>query len=526
MLFIACCAMLFGLIAWYSRVLAASRQEAERQLELARQALDQALANEALARLNEDTSRNEQRTALLQSAQEFYEDSARSSIAPTRALPGPDTTYRRIKSSLDSVPAIDTHDHLWPFDQLPGYVETDRGRGMNLAGLWRNSYYTWFNPLTPWKPGGTFDEWWAQAKTDFNNARATSFYRYQLPAFRDLYGVDFDRITDDEACKLNGRIFENYRDQKWLYHVVTERANIELMFNDPYWNRFGFKTSYPFEVIVFNVTTLVRGFHPSEFDKPADDPYRFAREHDLKVESLDDYLAALDRLFQTAKERGAVCLKTTLAYQRTLRFENVPVEHASRVFGRPRAELSPQEIQDFEDFIMWRLVELSAKYDLPFQIHTGQARIQGSNPMLLVDLIEANPKTKFILFHGGYPWVGETGAIVMRHGRHVWIDSVWLPTISYTMAKRAYHEWLEVMPSDRIMWGADCNHAEGIYGATEFTRRCLAEVLTEKVERGDLLEEHAQRIGRQILRENALALFPELKDRLWKDKGPLIPAQD
>ena len=35
------------------------------------------------------------------------------------------------------------------------------------------------------------------------------------------------------------------------------------------------------------------------------------------------------------------------------------------------------------------------------------------------------------------------------------------------------------MPSDRIMWGADCNHAEGIYGATEFTRRCLAEVLAE-----------------------------------------------
>ena len=113
-------------------------------------------------------------------------------------------------------------------------------------------------------------------------------------------------------------------------------------------------------------------------------------------------------------------------------------------------------------------------------------RIQGSNPMLLVDLIEANPRTKFILFHGGFPWVGETGVIVMRHGSHVWVDSVWLPTLSYSTAKRAFHEWLDVMPSDRIMWGADANHAEGIYGATEFTRRCLAEVLAEKVDRGDL----------------------------------------
>ena len=86
--------------------------------------------------------------------------------------------------------------------------------------------------------------------------------------------------------------------------------------------------------------------------------------------------------------------------------------------------------------------------------------------------------------------------------------------ISFMAAKRAFHEWLEVMPSDRIMWGADCTNAEGIYGATEFTRRCIAEVLAEKVERGDLVEEHALRIGRQILRDNALKLFPQLNERL------------
>ena len=58
-------------------------------------------------------------------------------------------TYRRLKAYLDSVPAIDTHDHLWPFDKLPGYVETEHGRGMNLSSIWRNSYYTWVHPLTP-----------------------------------------------------------------------------------------------------------------------------------------------------------------------------------------------------------------------------------------------------------------------------------------------------------------------------------------------------------------------------------------
>ncbi|GMU93543.1 MAG: hypothetical protein AMXMBFR4_26010 [Candidatus Hydrogenedentota bacterium] len=432
-------------------------------------------------------------------------------------------TYLRIKAELDKVAIIDTHDHLWPFELLPGYVETDKGRGMNLAGIWRNSYYTWFNPLTPWEPNQAFDDWWALAKDDFDDARATSFYRHMLPAFEDLYGVDFDTISDEDARRLNDRIFENYRDQRWLYEVITERANIELMFNDPYWARFKFKTYYPFEVLVFNVTTLTRGFNPSEFINPNDSPYVFAKHEGMEVKTLDDYLAVLERMFENAKAAGAVCLKTTLAYERTLSFDDVPRERAEGVFGRVRDQLTHEDVKAFEDFIMWRLVELSAKFDLPFQFHTGHARIQGSNPLLLADLIQANPKTKFILFHGGYPWIGETGAIVTRHGSHVWVDSCWLPTISYTMAKRAYQEWLEVMPSDRIMWGADYNHAEGIYGAAEFTRRCLADALSEKVDRGELREDDAVRIGRQILRENALTLFPQLEARLWKHKGKLEP---
>jgi uncharacterized protein len=433
-------------------------------------------------------------------------------------------TYRRLKTALDAIPAIDTHDHLWPFDRLPGLVDTERGKGMNLAGLWRNSYFTGVHPLTPWKPGMPFIDWWAKAKLDFRDARATSVYRYQLPAFTDLYNVDFDHITDLQARALNDQIFAHYQDQSWLFHVITERANIELMLNDPYWGRFELKTDYPFGVLVFNVTTLVSGFHPSEFKSKSDDPYDFARTERIEVASLDDYLLVLDRLFQKAKGAGAVCLKTTLAYQRTLRFENVSKDRAGKVFGRSRKVLSAPEIKDFEDFIMWRLVELSARYGLPFQIHTGHGRIQGSNPMNLVDLIEANPRTKFILFHGGFPWVGETGIILMRHSSHVWLDSVWMPTLSYATSKRAFHEWLDVMPSSRIMWGADANHAEGIYGATEMTRRCLAEVLSERIERGELAEEHALRIGRQIMRDNALALFPQLEDRLWKHKGiPMKP---
>lgn len=419
----------------------------------------------------------------------------------------------RMQKYLDSVPAIDTHDHLSPYERLAGAVETDAGRRMNLAGLWQMSYMLRIQALTPWKSGMKFDDWWAKAKHDFSNVHTSSLYRYQAAAFKDLYGVDFDVITDAQARDLNRRIERNYLTKDWTFEIVLKRSNIELMFNDPYWARFKFENDYPFGVLVFNVTTLTSGFHRWEFKSPFDSPYVFADKQRLKIAGLDDYLAVLDRLFVEAKSHGAVCLKTTLAYQRTLQFDRVSKERAARVFGQARASLTGDDIKAFEDFILWRLAGLSAKHDLPFQIHTGDARIQGSNPMLLVDLIEANPKTKFILFHGGYPWVGETGAIGMKF-RNVWIDSCWLPTLTYTMAKRAYHEWLDSMPSNRILWGADCNHAEGIYGATLMTRRCLAEVLAERVADGHANEADARRIGRQILRDNALELFPQLKARV------------
>ena len=420
-------------------------------------------------------------------------------------------TFRRLKAHLDAVPAIDTHDHLKPFPILQGKVKTEQGLGMNLCSLWESSYFTWLHEVTPWPESGRFNDWWPKAKQDFTNARATGFYRYQLPAFTDLYGVNFETITDEQASQLNRRIFANYQSERWIYEVITERANIELMFNDPYWDRLARTNYYPFGVAVLNVTRLLEGFHPSEYPDEVDSPFRYAREEKLPTTTLDDYIAVIAHWLKAGRASGGVCLKTTTAYERTLQFDSVPKERAARVYGRTKAELSAAEVKDFEDFIMWQITELSAKLELPFQIHTGHARIQGSNPMNLLNLIEANPKTKFILFHGGYPWVGETGAIMQRHGENVWIDSVWLPTISYTMAKRAYQEWLEVMPSNHLMWGADAHHVEGVYAATEVTRRCLAEALAEKVVRGEL-------------RDNALELFPQLKARLWKHKGKLVPA--
>lgn len=426
-------------------------------------------------------------------------------------------TYQRIKASIDDVWAIDTHDHLRPFELLPRDPSPD-GPKVTLRCQWAGSYFSWTSRVEPWPDDLVFETWWKRAKPVFDNARATSFYRYMRPAWIDLYGVDFDSITDDQARALNDKIIANYADQKWQDEVITERAKIELMVNDPYWGRLDLDNCFPptkYMAGVLNVTTLVTGHHPSR-SMGTSSPYWFAERNGLKIDTMDDYLAVVTAIFDKAVAvRTVVGLKSTQAYERTLYFEKLPLERAARAFGKTIEELSDEEQKDFEDFMFWHLAGLAAKYGFPFQIHTGQARVQGSNPMLLANLIEGNPRTKFALFHGGYPWIGETGVLAQRFA-NVWIDSNWLPQLDYTMARRAYQEWLDAIPSNRILWGADNAYAEGIYGATVTTRQCVAEALAEKVERGEIREVDALRIGRQIMRENALELFPALKQKLWR----------
>ena len=93
--------------------------------------------------------------------------------------------YRSIKAAPEATPVVDSHDHLSPFGLIQGRVETERGFGMNLRSLWQSSYYTWFNPLSPWPKSGRFAEWWMTAQRDVS----MDGVRSRAPGFR-VSGID------------------------------------------------------------------------------------------------------------------------------------------------------------------------------------------------------------------------------------------------------------------------------------------------------------------------------------------------
>jgi len=420
-----------------------------------------------------------------------------------------DPVYARIRASLDAIPAISNHDHLHPTGRMPYADPTEEGPAITLHSLWAGSYLTYNIDVPPWPADRSFATWWKAARSCFDSVRAAGFYRYYLPAFRDLYGVDFETLTDEGASALNARIVARHRDPGWVREVIVERANLEMVIVDPFWSRIAVRREDPFTVPLLHVHTVIHGSHPARDRGPESSPYDFAKSRGREVRTFDDYLAVVDLIFREAVDRGAVGIKSTQAYVRTLDFERVSRDRAEAAFGRPPDAITPAEQKAFEDFMVWHLAAQCAKWDLPFQIHTGRGKPDGSNPMLLFGLISGNPRTKFVVLHGGYPWIDDAAVLVQTH-RNAWLDMSWLPTLSYTVAKRALREWLECIPANHILWGGDSVHPEGVYASTVRTRRCLADALAEKVLRGEVSEPQAIDIGRKILRDNARALYSRL----------------
>jgi hypothetical protein len=74
------------------------------------------------------------------------------------------------------------------------------------------------------------------------------------------------------------------------------------------------------------------------------------------------------------------------------------------------------------------------------------------------------------------------------------------------MLKRALHEWIDIVPMDRMVTGSDGSY-EWLYFGAKLNRECLAQVLAEKIDDEFMDEEMALSVGRHILRDNARDIF-------------------
>jgi predicted TIM-barrel fold metal-dependent hydrolase len=149
---------------------------------------------------------------------------------------------------------------------------------------------------------------------------------------------------------------------------------------------------------------------------------------------------------------------------------------------------------------------------LPVVIHTGlQAgnynRVTNANPLLLQNLIAANPKTRFDLFHGGMPWVREI-AVLAKYFPHVYLNMAWMHIISPSQARSALAEWLDMVPNSKIFgFGGDYSIVEKVYGHLKIARENIALVLAAKVREGAWSRADASLVARRLMRDNPAEFY-------------------
>ncbi len=146
----------------------------------------------------------------------------------------------------------------------------------------------------------------------------------------------------------------------------------------------------------------------------------------------------------------------------------------------------------------------------------GFYRVSGSHPMQLEDVFN-DPSlrhTTFVLLHGGWPFVGETLAMIGKP--NVYADfSLMTGVLSPQTLSGVLREWLEEYP-EKVLYGSDAfaDHNNDPVGwadegwvSAHTGRRALAIALTAMMRDGDITRERAEEIARMVLRTNAGSLY-------------------
>ena len=432
---------------------------------------------------------------------------------------------------IDGIRLFDTHEHI--VDErvrmaevldftyfMPHYLSSDLvsagmpldeleairapGRAMR-DGLRRGIYprdpgYPFPERLPDRQP--TLLEKWRRFAPFWARVRNTGYARCILTAIRDLFGIG---DLNEKTVEAISAALQDSNKKGWYHYVLKERARIDL------------------SVLDCGHTDVDRSlFAPSvRFDRFVDirdliDVQRLEYETDTSIHSLGDLVKTLEVDMARKVQDGMVAVKTGLAYQRIIRYDDVTHHDAERAFNRLFRDtvqrLSWEEAKPFQDYMMHQVIRQALEHRRPIQVHTGLQEgngnvITNSRPTHLVNLFIRYPDARFDLFHAGYPYHHEL-ATLAKNFPNVYADLCWAPIISPTLAAQILHEWLETIPVSKILaFGGDFIIVEGAYGHATMVRQIVSRVLSDKVRSGLYSEEEAATFGRMILRENAQELF-------------------
>lgn len=434
-------------------------------------------------------------------------------------------TTNTLLDHIHSLKIIDTHEHL-PF-------ESERAQEADVLAEWLQHYFS-----CDLVSAGLSDDdlsivrdsrqdiqsRWKIVEPYWHAAESTGYGRSLAISARDIYGID---PIDAQTIEYLNRLFKEARTRGGHYrNVLEDKSNIALSIVDPMPIPYR-ETDDPF-VFAMETDDFICPTHYSQMRKAGS-------EMGVEVHTLGDWMEVTRRHIEKHLNghTKVVCLKSTLAYNRSLRFDKVTYADAERAFNelfddcnlpdwRPPIKVA----KVLSDWMMHFVCRVADDNRLVYQIHTGIQEGNGnfiydSNPSLLTNLFLEYRNARFDVFHMGYPYVMELGNLA-KNFRNVFIDMCWGHIISPEAARRALVEWLDAVPANKISaFGGDYCFVDGVYGHQFLARQNVAVALAQKVTDGSLSLSRAKEVATWLFVDNPKQLFG--LDRFLDDKAVRSP---
>lgn len=237
--------------------------------------------------------------------------------------------------------------------------------------------------------------------------------------------------------------------------------------------------------------------------------------------SFHGYLEFVSRVLEQNRAHGAIAIKFEAAYFRSLYFADPPAPQAEAVYTRYRNAGTPSaaDYTLFQDFVFRQLIREAARLHLAVHFHTSVGigdffSLRNGNVLNLENVLR-DPRydaVNFVLLHGGFPYDRQVIWLAARH--NVYVDSSLMELMLYPSEfKSTLKYWLSIYP-EKVLYGSDAfpfNEALGAEAAywlaVRSTRQALAAALGELVSEQAITQEHALKIARGYLHDNAAALY-------------------
>jgi hypothetical protein len=415
--------------------------------------------------------------------------------------------YSKIKKHVESIRVIDTHEHLpsekeriaEEVDVLATFYQYYASSDLISAGMPEEEF------LKIWDTSNTLDERWEIFEPWWEKTRNTSYARALEIAARDLYNVE--GISSETYQTLSQRMKERNRERLYPW-VLKEMSGIDVSIL----NMGSYDVDKSLFVPVLEFNDILRATDRTDVEA-------IGRSEGGLIHNLKDLCnvvrAKFDRL------QGAVVgVKIPTAYNRSIFFEKTTFSEAEEAFNeiyrtrlfkrievppkgdkRVPADVGVEKLIPMQNYLVHLIVQEAEARRLPIQIHTGfqegnENIITHSKPTHLVNLFMEYKDALFDVFHGGWPYCGELGALA-KNFPNVYIDMCWMYVISDSRARSALSEWLDEVPANKIMgFGGDYAFIEGVYGHA-----------ASKVDERTFSIDEAKKYATWLLRDNPMRLF-------------------